>query len=69
MPNTKLIKKKRVVRDRVKTAAVYWVSQNFNCTTAFVYASIRGDYTTGISDEVVTAFNQKYDALKQALNA
>lgn len=71
MQGTKVRKKpvKRVIRDRFKTTAVYWVAEKFNCTTAFVYATIRGDYDTGISGEVKNAFNKKYSQLQKALEA
>lgn len=69
MQVTKLKKKPRVIRDRFKTTAVYWVAEKFKCTTAFVYASIRGDYNTGMSDDVKAAYNQKYSQLKNALEA
>jgi hypothetical protein len=62
-------KKKRVIRDRIKTLAAYWTAEKFECTTAFVYASARGLYVTGISGEVKEAYNEKYSQLKKALEA
>lgn len=68
MTKTKTTKKKRVIRDRVKTLAAYWTANKFECTTAFVYASARGLYVTGISGEVKAAYEAKYSEIEKALN-
>ena len=69
MLKTKLKKKPRVIRDRTKTLAVNKVAEDFAIANNSVYAILRGDYTSPISDEVKRAFTKKYSQLKKALEA
>lgn len=68
---TNVSKKPRIIRDRIKTAAVHWVVAKFKCSEAFVYATLRGDYAhtseSELSREVKKAFNAKYQELKKAM--
>lgn len=61
---TKVAKKQFKSIDRVKTQSVIWVAQQFGCSTAYVYAVIRGERE---QDEVKRAYESKYSEIKKVL--
>ncbi len=69
MLKTKLKKKPRVIRDQTKTLAVKKIAEDFGIANNSVYAILRGDYTSPISDEVKRAYTKKYSQLQKVLAA
>lgn len=64
---TKILKKQFKPIDRVKTQTAFWAAEQFQCTTAYVYGVVRGDFKGGRADEIKKAYDKKYAEIKKVL--
>lgn len=62
------IKNVKPIQDRIHTAAVHWVAENMNCTTAYVYSVVKGTNTNGRAGEIMEAYRTKYSELQKILS-